>query len=87
MAMSYGRPVMVSDIEGMTEVVSDGENGYVFPAGDDEALAERLIEVMSRPEEMRRVGARALSHMHKHHGWDTIGQSTAECYRTALKAG
>jgi D-inositol-3-phosphate glycosyltransferase len=87
MAMSYGRPVMVSDIEGMTEVVSDGENGYVFPAGDDEALAERLIEVMSRPEEMRRVGARALSHMHKHHGWDAIGQSTAECYRAALKAG
>jgi D-inositol-3-phosphate glycosyltransferase len=85
MAMSYGKPVVVSDIEGMTEVVTDGENGYVFPAGDAEALADKLIEATSNPEKSRRVGTRALSHMQEHHDWNTIGQMTAAAYRSVMK--
>ncbi len=82
MAMSYGKPVVVSDIEGMTEVVVDGNNGYVFPAGDAEALADKLIEVTSNPEKSRRIGARAFSYVQEHHDWGTIGQRTAAAYRS-----
>lgn len=85
MAMSYGKPVVVSDIEGMTEVVADGGNGYVFPAGDAEALADKLVNVLSNPQRLRQVGVRALSHMQQHHDWDTIGQMTAACYQSVLK--
>lgn len=85
MAMSYGKPVVVSDIEGMTEVVTDGVNGYVFTAGDADALAERLLEAFSSPEELHVTGERALSHMRAHYDWDTVGQATADCYRTLLK--
>jgi len=85
MAMSYGKPVVVSDIEGMTEVVADGGNGYVFPARDAEALADKLVNVLSNPQRLRQVGVRALSHMQQHHDWDTIGQMTAACYQSVLK--
>ncbi len=85
MAMSYGKPVVVSDIEGMTEVVADDYNGYVFPAGDAEALADKLIEVMADPEGSCQVGARAFSHMQEHHDWNAIGEMTAACYRSVLK--
>ena len=87
MAMSYGKPVMVSDIEGMTEVVADGANGYVFPAGDAEALADRLSEALSNPGGLRRVGERALSHMQEHHDWNEIGRMTAASYRAVLESG
>ncbi|CAA9400326.1 MAG: Glycosyltransferase [uncultured Rubrobacteraceae bacterium] len=82
MAMSYGKPVLVSDIEGMTEVVEDGVNGYVFAAGDGEALARRLGESMADPEGLRGVGERALAHMREHHDWHEIGRMTAACYRS-----
>ena len=85
MAMSYGKPVAVSDIEGMTEVVADGYNGYVFPAGNAEALADKLIKVTSNSEALRQVGERALSHMQEHHNWHVIGPMTAACYRSVLK--
>lgn len=85
MAMSYGKPVMVSDIEGMTEVITDDVNGYVFTAGDADALADRLLEAVSSPEELRLVGERALSYVQEHHDWDKVGQATANCYRTLLK--
>jgi len=87
MAMSYGKPVVVSDIEGMTEVVSDGINGYVFPAGDAHALADTLAEALSNPEGLRLAGERALSHMQEHHDWNEIGRMTAACYRAALESG
>ncbi|MEO0477933.1 MAG: glycosyltransferase [Planctomycetota bacterium] len=35
-------PVAVSDLGGMSEIVQDGTNGLVFPAGDSASLAERL---------------------------------------------
>jgi D-inositol-3-phosphate glycosyltransferase len=85
--MSYGKPVVVSDIEGMTEVVTDGANGYVFPAGDAEALADRLAEVLSNPEGLRLVGEKALSHMQEHHDWNEIGRMTAACYRAVSESG
>ena len=85
MAMSYGKPVVVSDIEGMTEVVTDGANGYVFPASDAEALTDRLARALADPEGLRVVGERALSHMREHHDWDEIGRMTAQCYRAALE--
>jgi D-inositol-3-phosphate glycosyltransferase len=87
MAMSYGKPVVVSDIEGMTEVVVDGVNGYVFSSGDAEALADKLIEVMSDPEEARRFGERALSYVREHHDWDEVGRATAACYQSVLERG
>jgi glycosyltransferase involved in cell wall biosynthesis len=83
--MSFGKPVAVSDIEGMTEIVIDGYNGYVFPAGNAEALADKLIKVTSNPEGLRQVGTRALLHMQEHHDWHAIGHMTAACYRSVLE--
>lgn len=85
MAMSYGKPVVVSDIEGMTEVVSDSANGCVFPSGDSKALSDRLSEMLSNPEETRRIGERGLARVRENNDWGEIGRMTAACYRSALK--
>ena len=85
MAMSYARAVIVSDIEGMTEVVSDGDNGYVFPDGDAEALAGKLDKVLSDPDGLRLVGEQALSYVRENNDWGRIGAMTASCYESALE--
>lgn len=85
MAMSYGKPVVVSDIEGMTEVISDGVNGYVFPSGDSQALVAKLAGALSDSEELRLVGERASSHVRERNDWSKIGRMTAACYRSASK--
>lgn len=42
-AMAMGKPLIVSDLGGLPELVEDGVHGYVYPAsGGAEALAERL---------------------------------------------
>jgi glycosyltransferase involved in cell wall biosynthesis len=38
-AFHFGRPVIASNVGGLPEVVRDGENGFVIPPDDDDALA------------------------------------------------
>lgn len=52
----HGRPVVASRIGGMTEVVADGEDGWLFPPGDALALRERLLWMMQNREAAREMG-------------------------------
>lgn len=45
--MAARTPVVASDIDGYRNVVTDGENGVLVPAGDAAALAHALREVTS----------------------------------------
>lgn len=44
-ALSTGTPVITSDLAGGNDAITDGENGFVFKAGDDEELKE-VIQYM-----------------------------------------
>ncbi|MBB6412441.1 glycosyltransferase family 4 protein [Mesorhizobium sangaii] len=52
-AMAYGRPPLVSAIGGLVEVVSDGVTGWHVPPGDPAALADKLREIVLRPDAWR----------------------------------
>jgi glycosyltransferase involved in cell wall biosynthesis len=50
-ALSYGCPVVVSHVCGcVPELVVEGETGYAFPAGDPDALARRMEDVLAMGE-------------------------------------
>ena len=44
-SMASGTPVLAADVGGVSEVVTDGETGWLFPAGDPRALAARVATV------------------------------------------
>ncbi len=53
-ALCFRLPVIVSDQVGAgRDQVRDGHNGYRFPAGDVEMLAERIDQLMDLPEDKR----------------------------------
>lgn len=59
-AMVSGSPLICSDGAGAVSLVRPGDNGFSFPAGDHEALAARLHEVLDlAPTERRRLGLAA----------------------------
>ncbi|RLG21213.1 hypothetical protein DRN74_03015 [Candidatus Micrarchaeota archaeon] len=43
-AMACGTPVVAANALAIPEIVKDGVNGYLFPAGDYEALAEIILK-------------------------------------------
>jgi glycosyltransferase involved in cell wall biosynthesis len=84
MAMTYARPVVVSDLAGMVEIVSDGVNGYVFRQESKDDLAKVLIRALQDEAGGLLLSERALDYIREHHNWDKIGRSTAALYRDVL---
>lgn len=59
-AMSLGKPVVVSDGAGAAELITSGENGFVFHAGDAAALADMVKQVEALDlETLQRIGRNA----------------------------
>ena len=57
-AMALARPVVHSDIGGAAEMISSGDNGFLFPVGDTPTLVQRLAE-LAEPALRARMGAAA----------------------------
>ncbi|MEW6202336.1 MAG: glycosyltransferase [bacterium] len=48
-AMALGIPVVATDAGGPSEILTDGENGFLVPPGDARAMAERIILLIDNP--------------------------------------
>ncbi|HDP68734.1 MAG TPA: glycosyltransferase family 1 protein [Candidatus Marinimicrobia bacterium] len=55
--MAMGRPVIATDVGGVREIIRDGINGFVVPFGDQRALVDRMVRLMTH-EEMRQQFSR-----------------------------
>lgn len=85
-AMSYGCPVLASDIPECLEVVQEHTPPltWTFRAGNSHSLATMLGEVLASGERVDR-GARAREAVLARYEWDGIVAETLQCYQAALK--
>jgi glycosyltransferase involved in cell wall biosynthesis len=58
-AQSFGLPAVVSDISGNKNVVTDGYNGFIVPVDNVTMLAEKILELLGKPELRRVMGQNA----------------------------
>jgi glycosyltransferase involved in cell wall biosynthesis len=56
-ACACGVPAVATAVFGTPEVLHDGVNGYLVPAGDAPALTDRLGRLLADPDLRRRMGA------------------------------
>lgn len=68
-AMAQGRVLVASDVGGHRELIRDGETGFLFRAGDVQALAARLEDVLVAREKWPAVLARALQFVKQERTW------------------
>jgi glycosyltransferase involved in cell wall biosynthesis len=59
-AMNFELPVVVTDKVGSAADLVDGSNGFVVPAGDEAALAARLLELVESAELRTSFGRQSL---------------------------
>jgi glycosyltransferase involved in cell wall biosynthesis len=66
-AMASGRPVIGADAMALPHLVHDGDNGYLFPPGDVDRLADRLRRVLTADEaELARLSENSLHLIRSH---------------------
>lgn len=72
-AMASGLPVIVTDRTGARDCVREGVDGFVVPAGDADALGERLRYLHEHPAAISRMGAEARQRAQAY-TWDAYRQ-------------
>ncbi|MGB8065438.1 MAG: glycosyltransferase family 4 protein [Candidatus Sulfotelmatobacter sp.] len=62
-AMAFGKPVLCSKYAGSRELVTPGENGYIFDPFDPAQLADCMAKFIQDPALAARFGVRSLERM------------------------
>ena len=57
-AMACGKPVIGTNVGGIPSLIHDGVNGFLIPPNDSQALAAKIIFLLSRESEVARMGAK-----------------------------
>ncbi len=83
-AMAMEKTVLVSDVGGLRELVSEGQNGFVYQAGNVHDLAEKLVYLAGNPEHCREIGRRARQDMEKYRDWSVISREYESIYSELL---
>ena len=76
-ALSEGCPVIGVKAGAVDELIRDGENGLLYPPGDAQALAERILTLATTPGLSLRFIAEGVRTVERH-SWDATAQATLE---------
>jgi glycosyltransferase involved in cell wall biosynthesis len=79
-AMASGTPVVASHVGGLTEVVIDGETGFLTPPGDIPALHQRLEQLLGNPALARRMGENARALVLERFTWVKVAERCLQAY-------
>jgi D-inositol-3-phosphate glycosyltransferase len=82
-AMACGTPVIASDVGGLSVNIAEGFNGYLVPAGDAEALADKLTLLMKHPSLREYLGDQAARWAERY-SWSSIADEILAVFGQAL---
>lgn len=80
MAMSFGKMVVASDLDGMKEVVTDGVHGHLFVSEDADSLCEKLF-ISLASEDRIAIAGNGFKLVAEGYDWTKIGAQTHDFYK------
>jgi glycosyltransferase involved in cell wall biosynthesis len=89
-AMAAGRAVVAADTPELAAIVRDRETGRLVPAGNAQAAAAAVHQLLLDPAERQRLGVAARDHVTKCHQIGTVIQTLEAIYRdefTSTRSG
>lgn len=81
-AMAAGCPVVAAAVGGIPDVVEDGVNGLLVPAGDVRALERSLANLLSEPGRARAVGGAGRATVARRHTREHAIAAVESVYRS-----
>jgi len=83
-AMSASLPCVATKVEGVDEVLIEGEHGLFVPVEDGPALGQAILQLLRTPETRARMGAAARQHVSKFYTVDRMCQQYLELMLNCL---
>lgn len=82
-ALAFGKPLLLSDVGGFPEMASTGA-ARIVPAGDADALAVALRELLADRARLDRMGVCARAAARGPYSWDSVARAHLALYESLL---
>ena len=82
--MAAGKPVVVTHGGGSSELIVDGEHGFLVPASDPKAVARRLEFLLDHPSNAEQMAAAGRSRVQEMFSLSQLAENTLRMYREVL---
>nr|WP_321226165.1 glycosyltransferase family 4 protein [uncultured Psychroserpens sp.] len=69
-SMSYGTPVIASDIPVVRELIKDNETGFLVPPDRPENLGRKIRALLEHPKKIKAIGANGKQHIKNNYLWE-----------------
>ena len=83
-AMSCGIPSIATDVEGSSELITDGETGLLAPPKNPKRLADAILRLLDDDELRERISINARKHIVDNYDWEIITDKIEEAYKMAF---
>lgn len=83
-AMASGLPCVVTDVGGNSELVVDGETGYVIPPNDPEAMAQKISYLLENDRLAIKMGVEGKKRMQEDFNMEKMIKTTEEIYEKMI---
>lgn len=82
-ALASGTPVIATRAGGLPQAITDAETGRLIPERDATALATAIRDLLSHPNQARRLGNAARADVIARYGWDRTAERFEAAYEKA----
>jgi glycosyltransferase involved in cell wall biosynthesis len=83
-ASAAGRPVVVSDVGGLPEVIVDGKTGFLVPSESPQAAANALSKLVMDADLRHSMGVCGQLHVANHYSWEKSIETMLDVYKRAI---
>lgn len=83
-AYAFKKPVIVTNVGSIPEVVDDGKTGYIVPPRNEKKLAEAIIDILRDEHKRKQMGENAYKKMKEELSWDKIAEKTITVYEEII---
>ncbi|RJO60145.1 glycosyltransferase family 1 protein [candidate division WS5 bacterium] len=86
-AMAMAKPIIATNIDGITEQITDGINGILTPPKDSSAIAQAIIRLINDRESGRKLGLAARKRVEQEFSVEKMVAETEKVYLSLPRAG
>jgi len=79
-AMACRTPVLATTVGAIPDIIKDGENGFLLKTNDPRHIAERIIELLNKPDLLEKVSINAYNYVRENFSYE----KTLEAWRKIL---
>ena len=83
-AMASGKPVVASELPGVSDVVDHGKTGYLVPPWDPEKLTKAIDSLLQNPSNAAKMGEEGRVAARLRYDWEKVNSSYVNIYEGTI---